>query len=154
MSQISQGEAVFQAVSKVFNTESGKAVPPTTEWTSEQSAQVNAAVLAMFVSGATTHKKNPSEAELKKYIPGLVNNWVRKDRRMNGGSKYETKRPGSRTGTGDESIKAMRTLLASVTDSKDKATIQAAIDARIAELKPKKEIDLSALPESLRHLAQ
>ena len=87
-------------------------------------------------------------------MPGLVNNWLRKDGRLNGGVKYTAKNPGSRSGSGDEAIRAMKTLLSVTTDASAKLEIQAAIEARQAELKPKVEVNVAALPESLRHLVK
>lgn len=145
---MTQGEAVFQAVVAVVGEIDGGAV----SLSKAQLEQVYETVFGFFKTGATTHKSNPDDSALKKYIPGLVNNWMRKDKRLNGGVKYETKRPGSRSGTADESVKAMRALLAMTTDPAAKQTIQAALDQRLAELKPKPEINVAALPESLRNL--
>jgi hypothetical protein len=47
----------------------------------------------------------------------------------------------------------MRTLLGATTDEEARAEIQAEIEKRVSELKPKKVINVDALPESLRHLA-
>lgn len=146
---MTQGEAVFQAVNEVVGGVEGKV-----ELSDSQLDQVHQLVFQMFKSGATSHSKNPSDEQLLKYIPGLVNNWLRKDLRLNGGEKYQTKRPGSRTGSGDEGIRAMRTLLSLTQDEKVKAQIQAEIDKRIAELKPTPTVDASKLPESLRHLVK
>lgn len=148
-----QGEAVFQAVSAVFGEING-ALPETGKWTSEQKNAVYAAMLTSFKAGQWTKTSGGTDdAAVQKYIPGLVNNWVRKDKRLNGGIKYETKNPGSRTGTTDESVKAMKQLLAVTVDPAVKQQIQAAIDARLEELKPKAKINVEALPEALRHLA-
>lgn len=150
MSTITQGEAVFQAVNSVLEG----AIEGAVSLNESQREAVYEKVFMAFTSGQTVHSSNPSEAQLKKYIPGLVNNWLRKDKRLNGGTTYQTKRPGSRSGSGDESIKAMRTLMSVTTDADAKAEIQAAIDARVAELKPKAVINTDLLPESLRHLVQ
>jgi hypothetical protein len=143
-----QGEAVFQAVCEVIGGEPGGKV----ELREDELKKVHALVFSFFKTGATSHSKNPTDEQLLKYIPGLVNNWVRKDPRLNGGTKYQTKKPGSRSGSGDESIKAMRTLLSMTNDPSAKQAIQAEIDKRVATLKPKQEVNVSALPESLRHL--
>jgi hypothetical protein len=152
---MTQGEAVFQAVLAVFGNE-GKldgAVPETKTWSEETKQKVHAIVFAAFKSGAVAKNSGGNDdASLLKYVPGLVNNWVRKDSRLNGGVKYIPKNPGSRTGTQDESIRAMKTLLSLTTDPEAKLAIQAEIDKRVAALKPKVEIKVDALPESLRHL--
>lgn len=145
---ITQGEAVFQAVNEVLDGEVNGVVT----LNEAQKKMVYAAVFSFFKTGATVHSSNPTDEQLMKYIPGLVNNWLRKDKRLNGGAKYEARKPGSRAGSGDESIKAMRQLLAVTTDPEAKAQIQAAIDQRAATLKPNPTINAAALPESLRHL--
>ena len=144
---MSQGEAVFQAVFEVVGNIDGKV-----SLTDAQTEAVYAKVLMAFTEGQTVHRSNPTPEALRKYIPGLVNNWLRKDKRLNGGNKYQPKNPGSRAGSGDESIRAMRTLLTVTTDLDSKAQIEAAIQARLNELKPKAAINTAALPEALRHL--
>lgn len=143
MNQMTQGEAVFQAVSAVVD------VNGAVELSEAQKREVHAIVLDYFLTGQTSHSRNPGKDELKKYIPGLVNNWIRKDPRLNGGRKYETKNPGSRTGSGDEPLKAMKALLASTDDPEAKAEILRAIENRKAELTPKKVINVAALPPEL-----
>lgn len=144
-----QGEAVFQAVCKVLNGEPDGKV----ELTEKQLDAVHELVFMAFQTGQTSHSKNPDEEALRKYIPGLVNNWIRKDQRLNGGVQYQAKNPGSRSGSGDEQVKAMKTLLSMTTDPEAKEAIQLEIAKRIAAIKPKVELDVSKLPESLRHLA-
>jgi hypothetical protein len=144
----SQGEAVFQAVCEVIGGDpDGKVI-----LRKDELAAVHSKVLLAFTSGQTVHSKSPNEATLLKYIPGLVNNWLRKDKRLNGGVQYAAKNPGSRTRSGDESVRAMRTLLSVTTDVEAKQQIQLAIDERLALIKPKTTavIDPSKLPEALR----
>jgi hypothetical protein len=84
----------------------------------------------------------------------LVNNWVRKDTRLNGGTKYIPTNPGSRTGSGDEKLKNLRILLTMVPDDV-KPAVQVEIDKRVEELKPKaQDINLEMIPENLRHLVK
>ena len=147
MTTMTQGEAVFQAVIKTMGERDGKYEP-----SKDQLDAIHEEVFGFFTRGETVHSKNPSPDELKKYIPGLVNNWLRKDLRLNGGTAYVTKRPGSRSGSGDESIKAMRTLLAMTSDPSAKQAIQTEIDKRMQELKPTPVIDVDKIPENLRHL--
>lgn len=92
--------------------------------------------------------------ELGKYVTGLINNWVRKNPEFNGGSgfSYTAKNPGSRQGTGDETIRALKALLKITTDPDAKAEIMAAISVRMSEIKPKPTINAEALPAHLRHL--
>ncbi len=145
---MSQGEAVFQAVNEVLEG----CIEGAVDLSDSQTEAVYAKVLLAFQEGRTVHSKNPDEATLRKYIPGLVNNWLRKDTRLNGGTKYTTKNPGSRAGSGDETVRTMKALLSITEDEAARATIQAEIDRRVASLRPVTKINVDLLPESLRHL--
>jgi hypothetical protein len=144
-----QRDAVYNAVVAVIGEVNGKV-----DLSKTQKAEVHSRLFSEFKAGNVEHSNLPDDEKLTKYIPGLVNNWVRKDPRLNGGTKYTAKNPGIRAGSGDESIKVMKQLLAMTPDASAKAEIQAAIDARVRELKPKKVLNIEALPVSLRHLAQ
>ena len=147
---MTQGEAVHTAVRATFPE--GR-VPPTTEWSNEQKVSVHRNILGMFLSGLVNKNSGGSdEVTLMKYIPGLTNNWVRKDTRLNGGTQYVPKNPGSRTGSGDEQLKNLKVLLTMVTDDA-KVAVQVEIDKRIEVLRPKPQmLNIDAIPESLRHL--
>ena len=142
---MNQREAVYSAVVAVIGEVSGKV-----ELTKEQKDEVHSLLLEQFSSGGVEIKGSRTPEYFKKYIPGLVNNWLRKDTRLNGGEKYAAKNPGSRTGSGDEQMKAMRALLSATTDASARAEIEAAIATRKEQLKPRVEINAAALPESLR----
>lgn len=92
----------------------------------------------------------------KKYVPGLVSNWFRKDKRMNGGVDYEAKNPGSRAGSQDETIKSLKALREQQKGNAEAVQlIDEAIAKRIAEIKPKKTVELTEemiarIPEELR----
>lgn len=146
-----QKEAVFNAICAVRgSTEFNEAV----ELTKEERSKVQAALIAGFQGGTVDYQGDVTDsAKLASYVSGLVSNWLRKDRRLNGNVQYVAKNPGTRTGSGDEQLKAMRALLGATTDTEARAEIQAEIDKRVGELKPKKVIDVSKLPENLRHLA-
>jgi hypothetical protein len=150
---MTQGEAVFQAVLAVFgnNGSLDSAVPETKNWSDEQKRAVHGKVFLAFKTGLTVKSSGGQDDEsLLKYIPGLVNNWVRKDLRLNGGVKYTAKHPGSRTGSGDEALRAMKTLLQMTSDLDARAAIQTEIDKRTEELKPKTVINIELIPENLR----
>ena len=145
-----QGEIVVLAVRAIFPT---GVVPSTTEWTKEQFTEVNERVVQAFLTGEVEKRSGGSdEAAIRKYTPGLINNWVRKSKELNGGTTYIPKNPGSRSGSGDEKLKNLKLLLEAVTDPDAKAAVQVEIDKRIAELQPKVEINLDLLPEHLRAL--
>jgi hypothetical protein len=106
--------------------------------------------IEMSREGQDKYFHNPTE--LGKYVVGLINNWIRKDPEFNCGIGYVTQNPGSRSGTGDAQLKALRALLKITTDSSARKTIEDAISSRVEELKPKAEIDVNALPEHIRKL--
>jgi len=144
---VNQKEATYNAICAVTGFK-GEGV---LEISKEQRAQVNMILFEGFKSGKIELDREFTDQELKSYVSGLQSNWIRKDKRLNGGIKYEAKSPGSRAGSGDPSLKAMRTLLSTLTTDADKAEVQAHIDARIAELNVAKAptIDYSALPPVL-----
>jgi hypothetical protein len=147
---MNQRTAVFTVVSSVCKVNGTKVEP-----TKEQLKVIHDQVFKAFKSGDVDYKGGiPNDEKLIKYIPGLVNNWLRKDLRLNGGTEYVTKNPGSRSGSKDEQLQAMRALLAASTSSDARTQIQAAIDARMAELKPQVKIDITKLPEHLRVWAE
>lgn len=156
MNKMTQKEAVFAAINSVLTENGikfseGQNVNPL--MTKELRAQVNSILVEGFKSGTIELDREFSEAELKAYVSGLQSNWLRKDKRLNGGVSYVAKNPGSRQGSSDPQLKAMRKLLTTVTTDEDKAEIQSHIDARVAEIQATKvkkvEIDYSALPADL-----
>lgn len=144
---MNQKDAVFAAIVSVLGHTPTTAV----ELTESQKPLVYDILVKGFMNGEIAYKSDFDEAIIRKYVPGLVNNWMRKDKRLNGNTEYQAKNPGSRTGAGDERLKALRALLAAVPDDV-KPTVQAEIDKRLEELKPSKTINVAALPEHLRHL--
>ena len=146
-----QKDAVFNAVTAVRGTtEFDSAV----ELTKEERGVVQASLIAGLQSGNIAYQGDATDVtKLTSYVSGLVSNWLRKDKRLNGNISYVAKNPGTRTGAGDESLKAMRTLLGATNDVEARLEIQVEIDKRVSELKPRKTINVDALPESLRHLA-
>lgn len=148
MSKLNQKEAVFNAVKNVCGNVDGAYNP-----TKQQRADISAILVTGFQTGAIQLEKTFTESELKAYVSGLLSNWLRKDTRLNGGTKYEAKNPGSRAGAGDSSMKEMRKLLKVTTNPADRAEIEAEINKRAAEIaatKTKVSVNYDALPESLR----
>lgn len=150
---MNQKEAVFAAMCAVFGVSSFEAK---VEPTKEQRAQVNAILFEGFRSGKVTYDGAlPNDTDLKSYVSGLQSNWLRKDKRLNGNTTYVAKNPGSRAGSTDPQIRAMKLLLNTKTDPTERAEIQAFIDKRIAQVKPSKVVTINVddLPEELKHLA-
>jgi len=96
-----------------------------------------------------------SDKDMQEYWAGTVSNHVRRDPRLNGGTERKDLNE-VKKGPRDTLLKSLRLMLDKQDDPKNKADIQAAIDARLAELKPaaeKFEIDVNILPDHLKHLA-
>ena len=147
MSKQTQKEAVYTAVVNVCGKHETYAP------TKEQRAMISQ-ILCEGFRGNTIELDTAYEtdAELKSYVSGLISNWVRKDKRLNGGVVYMAKNPGSRAGSGDPQLKAMRALLSTLTTDAERSEVQGYIDARIAEIsatKVKTTVDFSALPADL-----
>lgn len=138
MTKMKQKDAVVAALRNVCGDVDGAYNP-----SSEERKQVNNILFEGFKEGKIELSKDYDDAQLKSYCSGLTSNWLRKHKELNGGVQYVAKNPGSRAGSTDPTIKAMRTLLSTKTDQADRNEIQEAINARIAEIKPSKSVTLS-----------
>jgi hypothetical protein len=132
-----QNDAVFMSVCSVLGANSFDGA---VKLTKEQNARVVEMVTEGLMNGEVAFSdeakaKHNTRELVRKYTVGMVNNHLRKDKRLNGGIVYEAKNPGSRAGAGDEVLKNLKRLYA-VAPAEAKELIQAEIDARIAELKP------------------
>ena len=146
MSKMTQKEAVYNAISEVKSFEDNDVV----ELTKDERATVRTMLVASFEADEI-ELKSPQD-DLKKYCSGLINNWLRKDTRMNGGSAYVTKNPGSRAGAGDAMIKNLKLLKQKEgLTTEEIAKIDSAIADRLAVIKPKveKKVDLNEIPAEL-----
>lgn len=143
MSKINQRESVYVATMNVLadhsvNFDEGQDV--STVMTKDIRKEIVAIVTQSIMAGETEFSaeastKHDTEPKVRAYTSGLVNNWHRKDKRFNGGTKYEAKNPGSRTGSSDEQIKALKTLRTTKEgDEEALKVIDAAITERKAEL--------------------
>lgn len=155
---VNQKTAVTNAVLATFpDYELGGEVVLSELLNSDIKKQLRAVLFEGFRAGEISMSeeataKAASDTYLTKYVSGLLDNWIRKNPEFNSGGKYITKNPGSRAGSGDESVREMRKLLKTVTDEETRAAIQVAIDERIAEIKPESVVTINAeaLPEHLR----
>jgi hypothetical protein len=153
-----QREAVYNAVCEVMDAESfDEAVTPS----KDERTQINLIVFngiragdVDFSDSATA--KYDTDAKLNSYVSGLVSNWLRKDKNLNGGVVYTPKNPGSRTGQGDAQVRELRKLLSIHKGTEHETQIQSYIDKRLETIKAEKaaeiEIDAENLPEELRDL--
>ena len=98
------------------------------------------------------------DGNLNSYVSGLINNHLKKDKRLNGGIGYVPKNPGSKAGQGDKKLAELKKMLKVVSVQKPEAVslVQAKIDERIQEIAAEKlkstVIDINLIPEELRDL--
>lgn len=157
-----QAQAVVSATQSVLGDSFDHSQPILTYITKAQIEEVVNVVTAQIIAGKVefgAKEKYDTDAKVRAYTKGMVNNWHRKSLQLNP-VKYEAKNPGSRAGSSDPMVREMKKLKAQLTAAGDEETaneVQAQIDARIQEVKPTKSlptINTSALPESLRHLVK
>jgi hypothetical protein len=167
MSKLNQKTATMNTIIAVLaargiSYQMGGEKPITDFLTDGDKENVRNTLFSMFRNGeielsSEATAKYQEDSELKKYVSGLVNNWIRKAPEFNNNGKYVPKNPGSRAGSGDSQVREMKKLLTATQDAKTKSVIQSHIDARLAEIKSTKavvSVDASKLPESLRHLVK
>jgi hypothetical protein len=152
-----QKEAVFHAITSVLTESSvdfSEGLDVATVMTRELRAQVNEILFNGFRNGGIELDREFNDTELKGYVSGLQSNWIRKDKRLNGGVAYMPKNPGSRAGSGDSQLKALRALLKTQVDPVKIDEIMTYINKRTAEIGAAKaktvEVNFSDLPADLQ----
>lgn len=160
---MNQREAVFNAVTSVFKdneVQFEEGMNAGELLTKEMRSDVIGIIVSGISDGTvefseSAHAKYNDEAKKRAYTSGLVSNWLRKDKKLNGGISYQPKNPGSRVGSTDAKLKALRQLKKQFdgVDAEKAAEIQTHIDARVTEISAEKakkvEIDLSVLDPDL-----
>lgn len=153
-----QNDAVFQAVCQVLGqTNFDQAVILTTDQRKQVIEIVSKGICEKKVDFSTeASEKYSTFDKVKTYTSGMVSNHLRKDKRLNGNTKYEAKNPGSRTGQGDEMLKNLKALRSQLTDPQHIQAVDEKIAERTNELSKTKTvtIDIDKLPEELRHLVK
>ena len=146
-----------------FEYELNGPVPISEVLTDVDKKEVRTMLFSQFRDGDITFKssfqfKVDDDAELNKYVSGLLNNVIRKAKEFNSGKAYVIKNPGSRAHSSDEPLRELKKLLNQVSLSDDQEAIDEvneAIVTRKAQIKPKTAaapINVDALPEHLQHL--
>jgi len=159
---MTQKDAVFNTVKSVLN-EAGKSIDGQVVLTDDERKACLAVLTTTMQQGEilvseAKQAKMTTEKDYRDYSANILNNWVRKDKRLNGDTTYVPKNPGSRAGAGDDQVKELKKLKSTLSDPEAQAEVQAAIDERIAELRAERnqakveDIKIDAIPEHLRHL--
>jgi len=155
---LNQKSAVFNAVCAVTGLESF-------DLTVELSKEDRAQVIEIVATGFSNHEvelsegarlKYNTESKLKTYCNGLVSNWLRKDKRLNGNVQHTIKNPGSRAGSGDAVIRELKKFKSTLTEVDQIAACDTEIEKRMLTIKAEKakdvEIDMSLIPQDLQDL--
>lgn len=168
---MSQKEIIFNAIVEV----AGSPVDNTISLTKDQRKEVAAILVQATVdgqikiNGKTKNYDFTTEEgmqNVENYWPGTIDNWLRKDTRLNGGVKYETKNPGSRAGMQNKQVKATRGYIKSLEEaqangedvSEKLELATSTLEKLLAEEaikraeKLRKKYSADDLPEELRHL--
>ena len=150
---MNQKTAAYNAIKSIVTFTDGDTVT----LTKEQTVKIKAILVKGFNDGDIELKA--TQEDMGKYVNGLISNWLRKDKRMNGNITYKAKNPGSRRGQSDSQVKNLRLLKKTLEEKEDQdvdaiADVEVAIKTRLNEIKPTKtiEVDAEAIPEHLQHL--
>jgi hypothetical protein len=146
-----QKEAVFSITCGIIE-KFGQKYDAKTNWnqvlTKPMKADIVKSLAEQFTAGNIPLDR-PQGDKLESYCVGLLNNWLRRDTRLNSGVQYVGK-----VGNADPAIRETRKLLASgkITDPKTIKQIEETLNKMVAEKATKHsvEIDVSKLPEELK----
>lgn len=169
MSQIqvmSQSAAVVSFVKQVLGDRFEAGQDARTIITKEDRKIVVSMLVAGFAAGmiqmsADARSKYTEESKIRTYCSGLTTNWLNKSLELNGGTKYEAKNPGVRSGSEAyrQALKLRGELEAEGRDTTSvdefiEANRPAVPEAKAPKVKTVKGLDLSSLPPELQALAQ
>lgn len=166
MSKLSQHAAVVKFTQEILGARYELGTDVKLVATKEDKKQIATKIAEAMIEGTVELSDNAMakygesvESLTNKYVVGMVTNWFNKSLDLNGGTKYETKNPGSRAGSGDALIKEMRLLkkqLQEIGNHEGVAKVEAAINERVAQLKSTNTktvtINPDNIPEHLRDL--
>lgn len=100
---MNQKDAVYEAVKQLKPNEVDSDTPVTL--TKQEKRVVEDKLFEGFKRKKIQYNNElPSEDKLALYVSGLVSNWLRKDRRLNGNTTYTPKRPGARSSAPSEPL--------------------------------------------------
>lgn len=144
---MNQKEAVFQVIKELRRGEVDTETPVLL--TKQEKNVVSQKLFDGFKKGRVQYNHEmPSDDKLLMYISGLVSNWLRKDKRLNGQKNYVPRRPGSRSMSADqadinpEQLEALRKLAGGTPGEEVQVFVikrPAAPAAPVAPVKPENE---------------
>lgn len=155
MAKSPQKDAVYAVVTSVLEKHGVHFVPNSTD----AREMIDKNIRAEIIDTLVTKFKNgdipltSKQPYIRDYVAGLVSNWLRKDQRLNGGVRHEVKKPGSRKGSQDPTIKNLRLVQSTLAPGSEAyIATQQRIDQRLLEIKKSTlpKIDKSAIPPELQ----
>jgi hypothetical protein len=155
---MSQKDAVYQAITNAFKEadidfESGTDVAYDLMDKNIRLEVMNT-LIGQFRTGAIKLEKNFGDDKLKNYVGTLINNWMKKDTRLNGDATFSIKNPGSRVGQTDPLIKELRKMLKATKGTQAEAEVKIQIRKRQEALRDDMikniNINVTILPPELR----
>ena len=149
-----QSDAVVQAVLNIVGPKEGAYTKADLD---AHKTELRAVLFEGFMGGkiALKDESQRNADYIKGYIPGLITNHLNKDKRLNGGVKYTPANPGSKAGTGDEQVRALRLLIKNgiASTHEEIVEIETAINYRLAEIAKSKArevvVNYDALPANI-----
>ena len=167
MSTVSQKESVINEVKAILGSSFNSGAPARDLLTDDQLKVIRANIISGIMNGTIDFGKEVfDEKEVSKYVSGMVSNYLRKSKELNGGLNYVPQSTGR--GSRDPQISELNKLLKTYSEgSEEFAQIITAIEARKAALNAEKtsvvkekkkskefeSINMDALPENLKSLA-
>ncbi len=99
-----------------------------------------------------------SDKDVRKYAIGMINNWFKKAKELNGNSEYKPSNPGIRKGSADPMVREMRRLkkqLETAGEYESAEIVQKQIDEKLADIEARrvavsKQVDVSKLPDNMK----
>lgn len=164
---VSQKDSVVNEVKAILGASYNKDIPVDEQLTVDQFKFIKANIVNGILNGTIDFSKDITDQKaITKYVSGMVSNYLRKAKELNGGIKYEAQ------ATNDKShdyqvIELNKLLKIYIEGSNEYTQILTAIESRkqeiIAEKSSKQEvkkktkeldsINMEVLPESLKNLA-
>lgn len=166
MTTISQRQSVVDEVKAALGSSYNPSIPSIDLLTNDQLKTVRTNIFNGIINGTIDFSKEiTDEKSVSKYVSGMVSNYFRKSKELNGDNVYAPQSNGR--GSRDSQISELNKLLKTYTEGTEEfSQILAAIEERkavlfaakapVAKVKKVKElesINMDALPESLRHFA-
>lgn len=153
---MNQKDGTHQVVSAVLK-ESGTPIDPKTPVTlsPEERAKCIERLSTMFSQKQISCTQSYEPKRLKTYCGGLLSNWLKKDRRLNGDVEFQLQNPGSRADNSSPEIVEMRKLKKQVKGTDNEAKVQKILDEMVTnhrQAKKKQDINLDLIPAELQDL--